>query len=168
MDEDLVNRLYVEHGNGCKGCTVYRDVHVRCIDFQQIEKIRKKNFPLQTAYGSRSPPENIEADVVRFQNNKEKWVAFVACWMDMGFTGLRDDDEVYPVAEMTVFYQNIDRMGTKRDVHQFENKRGYKTTIEGLSEKFNKGILELYETDFWCTPLPMPIERLSNWLVLCN
>ena len=88
-------------------------------------------------------PQVLECDVVRFQNNKEKWVAFVGLLDGRPyeiFTGLQDDDEGI-VLPKTVTHGKILKQvnpdGTKRYDFQFENKRGYKTTVEGLSEKFN-------------------------------
>ena len=89
-------------------------------------------------------PDVLECDVVRFQNNKDKWVAFVGLMNGDPyeiFTGLQDD-EVGIVLPKTVTKGRIIKVlnpdGTKRYDFQFENKRGYKTTVEGLSEKFNK------------------------------
>ena len=89
-------------------------------------------------------PVSLECDVVRFQNNKEKWVAFVGLLNGYPyeiFTGLQDDDEgiVLPKSETKGrIIKAMNEDGTKRYDFQFENKRGYKTTVEGLSEKFNK------------------------------
>ena len=89
-------------------------------------------------------PDVLECDVVRFQNNKDKWVAFVGLMNGYPyeiFTGLQED-EVGIVLTKTVtkgrIIKVINHDGTKRYDFQFENKRGYKTTVEGLSEKFNK------------------------------
>ena len=88
-------------------------------------------------------PQVLECDVVRFQNNKEKWVALVGLLDGYPyeiFTGLQDDEEgiILPknVAHGKIIKQ-VNPDGTKRYDFQFENKRGYKTTVEGLSEKFN-------------------------------
>ena len=89
-------------------------------------------------------PVSLECDVVRFQNNKEKWVAFVGLLNGYPyeiFTGLQDDDEGIVLPKSVTKGRIIKAMnedGTKRYDFQFENKRGYKTTVEGLSEKFNK------------------------------
>lgn len=88
-------------------------------------------------------PKELDCDVVRFQNNREKWVAFVGLLNGYPyeiFTGLQDDEEgiVLPktVTKGKIIKQTNDD-GSHRYDFQFENKRGYKTTVEGLSEKFN-------------------------------
>lgn len=147
VDEALVNRLYVEAWrSGCKGCTVYRDGS-RSGVLIAVKEEKNKDDSIPTC----KPPEVTEvrpkvldADVIRFQNNKEKWVAFVGLLDGHPyeiFTGLQDDDEgiLLPKSVTTGrIVKNIDEDGTKHYDFQFENKRGYKTTIEGLSEKFNK------------------------------
>lgn len=148
VSEELVNRLYVEAWHsGCKGCTVYRDGS-RSGVLLSIEK-KKKTEPAQgLTPGEIHPhvikrPIELEADVVRFQNNKEKWIAFVGL-MDGRpyeiFTGLADDEDGIFCPKSVNHGKIIKAMnpdGTKRYDFQFVNKRGYKTTIEGLSDKFN-------------------------------
>ncbi|MCH5302328.1 MAG: ribonucleoside-triphosphate reductase [Prevotella sp.] len=88
-------------------------------------------------------PQVLACDVVRFQNNKEKWVAFVGLLDGYPyeiFTGLQDDEEGILLPKSVTqgkIVKNTNPDGTKRYDFQFENKRGYKTTVEGLSEKFN-------------------------------
>lgn len=88
-------------------------------------------------------PDALECDVVRFQNNKEKWVAFVGLLHDQPyeiFTGLMDDEEGILLPKSVTRGRIIKRLGhdgRKYYDFQFENKRGYKTTIEALSEKFD-------------------------------
>ena len=88
-------------------------------------------------------PQVLDCDVVRFQNNKEKWVALVGLLDGYPyeiFTGLQDDDEGIVLPKTVTHGKIIKQLnpdGTKRYDFQFENKRGYKTTVEGLSEKFN-------------------------------
>ncbi len=148
VTEELVGRLYVEAWkNGCKGCTVYRD-GCRSGVLVALENSTKKKTEVPAPSGAIHPhvlkrPIELEADVVRFQNNKEKWIAFVGL-MDGNpyeiFTGLADDDEGLFVPKSVThgkIIKAIDPEGNKRYDFQFTNKRGYKTTIEGLSEKFN-------------------------------
>lgn len=165
VDEALVNKLYVEAWrSGCKGCTIYRDGSRSgvMISVPKKDKKKKNDNGRETSQDSDlnsseekhehvcTPPQVVEerpqvldCDVVRFQNNKEKWVAFVGLLDGYPyeiFTGLQDDDEgiVLPksVTKGKIIKQtNAD--GTHRYDFQFENKRGYKTTVEGLSEKFN-------------------------------
>jgi ribonucleoside-diphosphate reductase alpha chain len=88
-------------------------------------------------------PQSLECDVVRFQNNKEKWVALVGLLDGYPyeiFTGLQDDDEGIILPKTVTkgkIIKQVNPDGSKRYDFQFENKRGYKTTVEGLSEKFN-------------------------------
>ncbi len=151
VDEALVSQLYVEAWrSGCKGCTIYRDgsrsgvmIAVKKKDKdKKKEKTEKNAIALQSSVTEVRPKE-LECDVVRFQNNKEKWVAFVGLLDGHPyeiFTGLQDDEEgiVLPktITKGKIIKQtNAD--GSHRYDFQFENKRGYKTTVEGLSEKFN-------------------------------
>ena len=88
-------------------------------------------------------PQTLECDVVRFQNNKDKWVAFIGLLDGYPyeiFTGLQDDEEGIVLPKTVTkgkILKQVNPDGTKRYDFQFENKRGYKTTVEGLSEKFN-------------------------------
>ena len=147
VDEALVGRLYVEAWkSGCKGCTIYRDGSRAGVMVSVKKKKEDKGAKLQTL----SPvverrPEVLECDVVRFQNNKEKWVAFVGLLDGRPyeiFTGLQDDEEGIVLPKTVTKGRIVKHVnaedGTKRYDFQFENKRGYKTTVEGLSEKFNK------------------------------
>ena len=150
VDEALVNRLYVEAWrSGCKGCTIYRDGSRSGVMIQVDEKKKKTEEEPKVELPCKHPevtevrPQTLECDVVRFQNNKEKWVAFVGLLNGYPyeiFTGLQDDEEGIVLPKTVtkgkiIKQQNPD--GSKRYDFQFENKRGYKTTVEGLSEKFN-------------------------------
>lgn len=140
VSEDLVNQLYVEAWrSGCKGCTVYRDGSRAGV----LVAIEKKQPETEVKPHVAKRPIELEADVVRFQNNKEKWIAFVGL-IDGApyeiFTGLADDEDgIFCPKSVTSgkIIKAIDENGNKRYDFQFINKRGYKTTIEGLSDKFN-------------------------------
>lgn len=145
VTEDLVDSLYVEAWKcGCKGCTVYRDGS-RSGVLLATEKKKKKDDcncmepPVIVA----TRPRELEADVVKFQNNREKWIAFVGLLNGRPyeiFTGLADDDEgiMLPknVSKGTII-KSYDDDGNKHYDFQFKNKRGYKMTIEGLDGKFD-------------------------------
>lgn len=111
-------------------------------------------------------PEILECDVVRFQNNKEKWVAFVGLLDGHPyeiFTGLQDDEEgiVLPKSvENGKIIKCVNADGTKRYDFQFENKRGYKMTVEGLSEKFNKEYWNYAKLISGVLRYRMPIENV--------
>ncbi len=151
VDESLVNRLYVEAWrSGCKGCTIYRDGSRSGVMISVSEKDKKAAEPAaETPVPCKHPevteirPKELECDVVRFQNNKEKWVAFVGLLDGYPyeiFTGLQDDEEGIVLPKTVTkgkIIKSFGEDGRKRYDFQFENKRGYKTTVEGLSEKFN-------------------------------
>ncbi len=140
---DLVGQLYVEAWrSGCKGCTVYRDGSRSGVLVNVDKKKTSAPESTDTPHPTKRPIE-LEADVVRFQNNKEKWIAFVGLRNGRPyeiFTGLAaDDDGIFCPKSVThgKIIKAIDDKGNKRYDFQFINKRGYKTTIEGLSDKFN-------------------------------
>ena len=161
VDEQLVNDLYMEAWrSGCKGCTIYRDGSRSGVMISVSKKKEKTSEgeqetpALETGHEHPVPecrppevvekrPDVLECDVVRFQNNKEKWVAFVGLLDGRPyeiFTGLQDDEEGILLPKSVTKGRIIKQLnpdGTKRYDFQFENKRGYKTTVEGLSEKFN-------------------------------
>ena len=153
VSEELVGKLYEEAWrSGCKGCTIYRDGSRSGVMISASKKDKKKSAaPKEKVSTDRIPvmavtetrPKELDCDVVRFQNNKEKWVAFVGLLDGYPyeiFTGLQDDEEGIALPKTVTKGRIIKQTnpdGTKRYDFQFENKRGYKTTVEGLSEKFN-------------------------------
>ncbi len=146
VTEELVNSLYVEAWKcGCKGCTVYREGSRAGVLLAADDKKKKKDDCncMQPPIIVSTRPRELEADVVKFQNNREKWIAFVGLLNGRPyeiFTGLADDDEgiMLPknVAKGTII-KSYDEDGKKHYDFQFRNKRGYKMTIEGLDGKFN-------------------------------
>lgn len=153
VSEELVGKLYEEAWrSGCKGCTIYRDGSRSGVMISASKKDKKKSTAQKEKVSSdRIPvmavtetrPKELDCDVVRFQNNKEKWVAFVGLLDGYPyeiFTGLQDDEEGIALPKTVTkgrIIKQTNADGTKRYDFQFENKRGYKTTVEGLSEKFN-------------------------------
>lgn len=198
VSEELVNQLYVEAWkSGCKGCTVYRDgsrdgVLIDAKSDKKADKDKEKKDSKEPTLAPcdceprqvvETRPRVLEADVVRFQNNKEKWVAFVGILDGRPyeiFTGLQDDEEgiVLPkTVEKGWIIKSLDENGNKRYDFQFTNKRGYKVTIEGLSEKFDKeywnyaklisGVLRYQMPIDLCIKLigslDLGSENINNW-----
>lgn len=184
VDEALVNRLYVEAWkSGCKGCTIYRDgsragvmisVSKKDTEKEPIEQAKDNDMEERVTMPCQHPevtevrPKELECDVVRFQNNKEKWVAFVGLLDGYPyeiFTGLQDDDEgiVLPksVTKGKIIKQKQE-VGPSRYDFQFKNKRGYKTTVEGLSEKFNPEYWNYAKLISGVLRYRMPIDHVIN------
>ncbi len=145
VSEELVDSLYVEAWRcGCKGCTVYRDGSRSGVLIATDKKTKKEDCNcMQPPVIVSTRPRELDADVVKFQNNREKWIAFVGLLNGRPyeiFTGLADDDEgiMLPknVSKGTII-KSYDEDGNKHYDFQFKNKRGYKMTIEGLDGKFN-------------------------------
>ena len=141
VTEELVGNLYIEAWkSGCKGCTVYRDGSRAGVLVSNKDK-------KQTANPNEMPakrPMELDADVVRFQNNKEKWIAFIGLYNGRPyeiFTGIADDEEGIMLPKAVTsgkIVKHYDAEGNSRYDFQFQNKRGFKTTVEGLSYKFDK------------------------------
>ena len=185
VDEALVNKLYIEAWkSGCKGCTIYRDGSRSGVMIAASKKEKQtttqgtntempsdnleenKDNPCVPPQVTERRPQELECDVVRFQNNKEKWVAFVGLLNGHPyeiFTGLQDDEEGI-VLPKTVTRGKIIKQtngdGTHRYDFQFENKRGYKTTVEGLSEKFNPEYWNYAKLISGVLRYRMPIEHV--------
>lgn len=169
VDEALVNRLYVEAWrSGCKGCTIYRDGSRAGVMVSVSKKEKKAEIPAPAPHAEvvEVRPRELECDVVRFQNNKEKWVAFVGLLKGHPyeiFTGLQDDEEGISLPKTVVKGRIIKQTledGSHRYDFQFENKRGYKTTVEGLSEKFNPEYWNYAKLISGVLRYRMPIENV--------
>jgi ribonucleoside-diphosphate reductase alpha chain len=178
VTEEMVGKLFFEAWkSGCKGVTVYRDGSRSGVLISE-KKEDKKRSPFPT-----KRPEVLEAEVVRFRNNKEKWVAFIGLIDNMPyeiFTGLSDDEDgILLPRSVTEGYiiKNWEDVETSRYDFQYCNKRGYKTTIEGLSYKFNpvfwnyakliSGVLRhgmpIHKVVELVTSLQLDNETINSW-----
>ncbi len=165
--EKLVGELYVEAWkSGCKGVTVYRDgsrsgVLIANDKSEENEENEDNKFPHKR-------PQVLKADVVRFQNNKVKWIAFVGLIGGKPyeiFTGLADDEDgilLPKTVSSGKIIKNRDEDGISRYDFQYTNKRGYKTTIEGLSHKFEKEFWNYAKLISGVLRHGMPIEDVLN------
>jgi ribonucleoside-diphosphate reductase alpha chain len=174
ISEEMVGKLYVEAWrSGCKGCTVYRDGSRSgvLISLAGDGKNKKKKGEKAAHYMAEEEhilkrPVELEADVVRFQNNKEKWIAFIGLIDNRPyeiFTGIADDEEgIFCPKSVTKgkIIKAVNENGEKRYDFQFINKRGFKTTIEGLSEKFNPEFWNYAKLISGVLRYGMPIEQV--------
>ena len=167
VDEELVNKLYVEAWkSGCKGCTVYRDGSRAGVLLSTKKDKKAEEPPCKPPTVVEVRPKVLECDVQRFQNNKDKWVAFVGLLNGHPyeiFTGLQDDDDGIVLPKSVThgrIIKNVDEFGNKRYDFQFENRRGYKMTIEGLSERFNKEYWNYAKLISGVLRWRMPIEQV--------
>ncbi|MGM9842307.1 MAG: adenosylcobalamin-dependent ribonucleoside-diphosphate reductase [Candidatus Limisoma sp.] len=169
VSEDLINDLYMQAWKaGCKGCTVYRDGSRSgvLIATQKDKKTEEKPVLAIEAHQLLKRPIELDADVVRFQNNKEKWIAFIGLVNNKPyeiFTGLADDEDgIFCPKSVSKgkIIKAIDENGNKRYDFQFINKRGYKTTIEGLSDKFNPEYWNYAKLISGVLRYGMPIEQV--------
>ena len=173
VSEELVGQLYEEAWrSGCKGVTVYRDgsragVLLAVEDKEEIVHNPDEKticFPYDEEYFIR--PKELEADVVRFQNAKDKWIAFVGLKDGKPyeiFTGLADDEEGILLPKSVTegkIIKTSDNQGNKRYDFQFQNKRGYKTTVEGLSHKFDKEFWNYAKLISGVLRYGMPIDQV--------
>jgi len=146
VTEELVGQLYMKAWEvGCKGVTVYRDGSRSGVLISNDKKEEKKTeieAETEVSFPTKRP-QILEADVVRFQNNKEKWIAFIGKIENQPyeiFTGLADDEDGILIPRWVnegFIIKNRDEKGNTRYDFQYVNQRGYKTTIEGLSYRFD-------------------------------
>jgi ribonucleoside-diphosphate reductase alpha chain len=168
VTEELVGECYMEAWKaGCKGVTVYRDGSRSGVLISNSEKKEEpeepKNMPFPTIR-----PQVLEADVVRFQNKKDKWIAFIGLIDDQPyeiFTGFADDEDGILIPRWVndgLIIKNREADGSSRYDFQYKNTRGYKTTIEGLSHKFNPEYWNYAKLISSTLRHGMPIEKVVD------
>ena len=139
--EELVSQIYLTAWEcGCKGMTIYRDGSRTGVLVSNKKEEKKNNDNDFVETHSPVRPKTLECDVVRFQNNYEKWIAFVGKINGRPyeiFLGKQDDFYLPPFVETAWITKNKDEEGKSRYDLQFKDKQGYKITIEGLSRSFS-------------------------------
>ena len=165
--EELVGKLYMEAWQqGCKGVTVYRDGSRSGVLISNEEKEKEEDQEQTLTAFPIKRPERLDADVVRFQNSKDKWIAFIGLIDDKPyeiFTGFSDDEDGILIPRWVnqgCIIKNRNEDGTSRYDFQYKNKRGYKTTIEGLSHKFNPEFWNYAKLISSTLRHGMPIEKV--------
>ena len=175
VSEELVGQLYEEAWRcGCKGCTVYRDGSRTGVleGIKEKKKEDKKEEKNCVCFDNkvRVRPAELECDVVRFQNNKDKWIAFVGLKDGVPyeiFTGLADDEEGILLPKSVTkgkIIRVVQEDGTKRYDFQFVNSRGFKTTMEGLSYKFDKEFWNYAKLISGVLRYGMPIDQVIKMI----
>ena len=175
VNEELVGQLYEEAWrSGCKGCTVYRDGSRTGVleGIKEKKKEEKKDDKTCVCFDNkvRVRPAELECDVVRFQNNKDKWIAFVGLKDGVPyeiFTGLADDEEGILLPKSVTkgkIIRVVQEDGSKRYDFQFVNSRGFKTTMEGLSYKFDKEFWNYAKLISGVLRYGMPIDQVIKMI----
>lgn len=140
IPEETISKIYQEAWeSGCKGMTVYRDGS-RSGVLVSSEKEKKKDVEFGETYAPKRP-QRLPAEIVRFQNDYEKWIAFIGLYKDRPyeiFTGKADDFVVPVWVEQGWIIKSKSEKGQSRYDFQYEDKHGYKVTMEGLSRSFDK------------------------------
>ena len=165
ISEEIVADVYrTAWESGCKGITVYRD---GCRAGVLVDKKSKKAEPkkCEEATGENRRPKSIPADVIRFKNGSEMWIAFVG--MVDGrpyeiFTGKIEDDAMYIPPKITK--GNIIKVreedGTKRYDFQYTDRYGYTNTIGGISRLFDESFWNYAKLISGVLRYNMPIEKV--------
>ncbi|OJV18465.1 MAG: ribonucleoside-diphosphate reductase, adenosylcobalamin-dependent [Dyadobacter sp. 50-39] len=168
VTEELVGECYMEAWKaGCKGVTVYRDGSRSGVLIANTDKKEEPQEGVPTPFPTERP-QTLEADVVRFQNKKDKWIAFIGLIDGRPyeiFTGFADDEDGILIPRWVnegLIIKNREADGSSRYDFQYKNTRGYKTTIEGLSYKFNPEYWNYAKLISSTLRHGMPIEKVVD------
>ncbi len=169
--KELVSEIYINAWkNSCKGITVYRDGSRNGV-LVSDKNNKKKDDKIILPFKKR--PKELDAEILRFKNNSEKWISFIAL-VDKKpyeiFTGIEEDD-VFPIPEKIKkgkIIKNIDKNGSKRYDFQYVNRLGYRITIEGLSHQFNKEYWNYAKLISGVLRHGMPLQNVINLISSLN
>jgi len=147
VKEELISDIYVTAWeSGCKGMTIYREGSRDGVLISKDKKSDKIEVEEENSFKETKAPRRpivLEADIIRFQNNYEKWIAVIGKLNDKPyeiFTGKADDFYLPPWVEKG-WVIKVKRKSENEDTRydfQFADKQGYKVTIEGLSRSFDQ------------------------------
>ena len=140
--EAMVKQIYQTAWEvGCKGCTIYRDGSRSGVLISNDDKSKQNNAVFQESVAPKRP-DRLKTEVIRFQNNMEKWIAMVGLLDGRPyeiFTGRAEDTFVFPTYVKTGWViKQKDEDGNKSYDFQYQDKDGYRVTMEGLSRSFDK------------------------------
>lgn len=168
VTEELVAQVYMTGWEaGCKGITVYRDGSRSGVLISSDKKAAAEELGSQNDPTYFKRPKELEAEILRFQNNKESWIAFVGLKDGKPyeiFTGLADE-EILPIPRKITNGKIIkyrDENGNSRYDFQFTDRLGYKKTLEGLSHQFNKEYWNYAKLISSVLRHGMPLEYVVN------
>ncbi|WP_316814688.1 adenosylcobalamin-dependent ribonucleoside-diphosphate reductase [Pedobacter nyackensis] len=169
VTEELVGEVYMEAWkSGCKGVTVYRDGSRSGVLISNDKPESEETQTEGHQVFSTKRPQVLEADVVRFQNSKDKWIAFIGLIDGKPyeiFTGFVDDEDGILLPRWVndgAIIKSREADGSSRYDFQYKNKRGHKTTIEGLSHKFNPEYWNYAKLISSTLRHGMPIEKVVD------
>ena len=163
VSEELVADVYRTAWEcGCKGVTVYRD---GCRDGVLLEKNSKSRKKCEEHPGEvQKRPKSIPADIVRFKNGTEDWIAFVGLQGGRPyevFTGKIEEDAMFipPKIKKGFIIKVREADGTKRYDFQYTDRYGYTNTIGGISRLFNEEFWNYAKLISGVLRHGMPIEK---------